>query len=499
MARAVKRTVKQWAALITADWRSSLKGIIAAGKHLAAAKAQLNHGQFGQLETQLPFSARTAQRLIAIAADDRLTNPTHASLLPPHWATLYELTQLSDKEFEGRIADGTIKPEMERAAIVQIAKIKGRAERELTLAMTTDSISKSRSSEMSKEDWPRYGGIDGLRVGRAAEHIVCADGLMRGWNAFLAGQGTPYDVVFEKEGRMLRLQIKASQVARNVNSQGLNERIAYSFSARRRGKNGQGRLSNDHADLIACVALDIGAIAYLPVADCSTTIQLEPHEVRENGYIRSYERPIGKYPLETAIAKLDNEHHYVALKKIFPPFPRRLFNVIYADCPWNFGTWSEQGKDRSADNHYPTLDTEILCGIGPYVPAADEAVLFLWATAPMLPDAMRVMQAWAFIYKSCIAWEKDRIGTGFWARNKHELLLIGTRGSIPAPAPGSQPVSVIEAPLEKHSQKPAIFAEMIERLFPNCSKLEMFARGSARPGWAAWGNEAEETTKEAAE
>jgi N6-adenosine-specific RNA methylase IME4 len=123
------------------------------------------------------------------------------------------------------------------------------------------------------------------------------------------------------------------------------------------------------------------------------------------------------------------------------------------------------------------------------VPAADDCVLFLWATVPMLPEAIDVMKAWGFTYKSAIAWVKDKAGTGYWVRGQCELLLIGTRGNVPVPVPGEQPPAIIEAPRGRHSEKPAIFAEHIERLFPNTPKLEMFAR-KARPGWDVWGNEA---------
>jgi len=165
------------------------------------------------------------------------------------------------------------------------------------------------------------------------------------------------------------------------------------------------------------------------------------------------------------------------------------FGVIYADPPWRFEPYSrDTGMDRAADNHYPTMDVEAICRME--VPAADDCALFLWATAPMLPEALAVMFAWGFEYKSQIIWAKDRIGTGYWARNKHEILLIGTKGSIPAPAPGTQPESVIVAPVGVHSAKPELFAEMIERLFPNLPKIEMFARTS-RPGWQGWGAEAD--------
>lgn len=165
-----------------------------------------------------------------------------------------------------------------------------------------------------------------------------------------------------------------------------------------------------------------------------------------------------------------------------------VYSVLYADPPWRFEPRSrDTGLDRAADNHYPTMTVQDICALA--VPAADDAVLFLWATAPMLREAFSVIDAWGFFYKSHFIWAKDRIGTGYWARNRHELLLIATRGNIPAPAQGQQFESVIAtARTDDHSVKPAIFAEMIEQMFPNASLLEMFAR-SPRVGWDVWGNE----------
>jgi N6-adenosine-specific RNA methylase IME4 len=167
----------------------------------------------------------------------------------------------------------------------------------------------------------------------------------------------------------------------------------------------------------------------------------------------------------------------------------KLYGVIYADPPWRFEPYSrESGMDRAADNHYPTLSVEGINILD--VPAADDAVLFMWATVPMLPQALQLMELWGFDYKSHCVWVKDRPGTGFWFRNTHELLLVGTRGDLPAPAPGTQYASVIEAAVGEHSAKPAAFAEMIEELFPSLPAVELFARGP-RLGWDVWGNEAE--------
>jgi len=165
----------------------------------------------------------------------------------------------------------------------------------------------------------------------------------------------------------------------------------------------------------------------------------------------------------------------------------KLYNVIYADPPWSFEPYSEAtGMDRAADNHYPTMSTEEICAIK--VPATDDCVLFLWRTAPMNVEALEVMKAWGFTYRTEFIWAKDRIGTGYWNRNKHEVLMVGTRGHIPAPAQGEQFDSVIAQAKASHSAKPALFAEMIEQMFPSASLLEMFAR-SSRAGWDVWGNQ----------
>ena len=176
--------------------------------------------------------------------------------------------------------------------------------------------------------------------------------------------------------------------------------------------------------------------------------------------------------------------------------PEARFGVIYADPEWQFGTWSENGMDRSADNHYPTSGLDAIKDRNVGSLAADDCVLFLWATVPMLPQAIEVMAAWGFAYKSHMIWAKDRIGTGYWFRNQHELLLVGTRGKVPAPAMGEQFPSVIEAPVGAHSAKPEKFYEVIEAYFPTLPKIELNAR-QAREGWVRWGYEApEENTQE---
>jgi N6-adenosine-specific RNA methylase IME4 len=145
--------------------------------------------------------------------------------------------------------------------------------------------------------------------------------------------------------------------------------------------------------------------------------------------------------------------------------------------------------DRSADNHYATSTIEMIKAIDVASIAAPDCALFLWATAPMMPQALEVMLAWGFEYKSQWLWDKEVPGSGYWNRNRHELLLVGTRGAVPCPAQGTQYSSVMVERKRAHSVKPEWAYELIESHFPNLPKIELFAR-RARPGWDRWGAEA---------
>jgi N6-adenosine-specific RNA methylase IME4 len=188
--------------------------------------------------------------------------------------------------------------------------------------------------------------------------------------------------------------------------------------------------------------------------------------------------------------KRDAREQTLAAKQLV--LPNKRYGVIVADPEWRFEPWSRHtGLDRAADNHYSTSCTEVIAARDVQSIAADDCVLFLWATGPMLPHALLIMATWGFNYKSHYVWGKDKVGTGFWNREKHELLLIGTRGNVPCPAPGTQWDSLIMAPRGRHSAKPECFLDMIEQYFPTLPKIELNRRGAPRPGWDAWGNEAD--------
>lgn len=166
-----------------------------------------------------------------------------------------------------------------------------------------------------------------------------------------------------------------------------------------------------------------------------------------------------------------------------PEPPTGKYRVLYADPPWQY---SNSGFNQSAESHYPTMSQRELCALPIRDLAMDHSVLFLWATSPLIPEALEVMKAWGFEYKASRVWIKDRApGIGWFIRTRHELLLIGVRGS--GMHPSEKLDSIIEAGVTRHSAKPhGVYAD-IERCYEG-PYIELFARNE-REGWQAWGNE----------
>lgn len=165
----------------------------------------------------------------------------------------------------------------------------------------------------------------------------------------------------------------------------------------------------------------------------------------------------------------------------------KKYGVLYGDCPWQYTNKNTGGSMKSgASNKYPTMSTDELCALK--VPSDKNAVLFLWVTNPFLEDGLRVMKAWGFKYKTTITWRKIMsLGMGFWWRGQCEFLLFGVKGKVKAFR--MQECNIIQCKAEKHSQKPELFRQLIERAtlhMPN--KLELFARKESE-GWDVFGNE----------
>lgn len=193
-----------------------------------------------------------------------------------------------------------------------------------------------------------------------------------------------------------------------------------------------------------------------------------------------------------ALKKASRASRMSKLAKKLMKWPTKKYAVIYADPEWKWEAWSEKGLDAtSADNHYPTRVVDEIKKRPVETIAADDCVLFLWSTVPMLPQGLEVMKAWGFNYVSNFCWDKVKAGTGYWNRNRHETLLIGTRGKIPAPLEGTQFESVVVIKATEHSRKPEKFREIIDTYFPDLPKIELNFRGTKAPkGWDVWGDEA---------
>ncbi len=174
----------------------------------------------------------------------------------------------------------------------------------------------------------------------------------------------------------------------------------------------------------------------------------------------------------------------------------KKYNVILADPPWSFRAWSNKGMGRSAEQHYPTMRLEDIKALPVSDLAAEDCVLFLWATFPMLKEALEVAEAWGFVYKTvAFTWVKENRkspglfwGLGYWTRANAEVCLLATRGS---PKRQSAAVhQVILSPVERHSKKPDEVRERIVTLMGDVPRVELFARQQT-PGWDVWGNEVE--------
>ncbi len=171
------------------------------------------------------------------------------------------------------------------------------------------------------------------------------------------------------------------------------------------------------------------------------------------------------------------------------------FGAIYADPPWSFKVYSGKGKSRSAENHYDTMNQAGIEALAEHVEklAMKNCALFLWAVMPQLPEALKVIEAWGFTYKTVgFTWVKQnkvgpgfKWGMGYWTRSNAEICLLATKGSPTRMAKDVE--QLVIAPVGAHSAKPSIVQDRIEWLVPG-PYLELFARRKCK-GWMVWGND----------
>jgi N6-adenosine-specific RNA methylase IME4 len=178
----------------------------------------------------------------------------------------------------------------------------------------------------------------------------------------------------------------------------------------------------------------------------------------------------------------------------FDAIPRFKYDLICADPPWRFETYSAKGKlKKSAELHYKTWTLDEISALPLADLASLNAALFLWATVPMLQEALAMMSGWGFTYKSNIAWGKYNhatgkvaFGTGYRIRNAHEHLLIGVRGN---PKNTASERSLILSRVREHSRKPDEAAELMERWLPGARRIDLFGGRTTRPDWDSFGDQ----------
>lgn len=171
----------------------------------------------------------------------------------------------------------------------------------------------------------------------------------------------------------------------------------------------------------------------------------------------------------------------------------KSYSVIYVDPPWRY---RQKNINGAVERHYPTMSIEELCALAVAGIAARDCALFMWATFPQLPEALRLIRAWGFQYKTvAFVWLKQNrkspgwfYGLGFWTRGNAELCLLATRGHPKRKSAGIH--QFIISPIEQHSKKPDIARDKIVALMGDVPRIELFAR-QATEGWDVWGNEVE--------
>lgn len=211
------------------------------------------------------------------------------------------------------------------------------------------------------------------------------------------------------------------------------------------------------------------------LADNKEVVEQVKAEAKENDDLPTRTEVLKK------VAELKKEKRNEELKNRKIEMPDDVYQVVYADPPWEY---TNSGFTMSAENQYPTMPTDKIKEIK--IKTDNNAVCFLWVTNPLLPDGLEVLKAWGFEYKTNLVWTKSRHTAGFYVFGQHELLLIGVKGSL-LPI-GEKPKSIILGENKVHSKKPEEVYSIIETMYPGLKKIELFAR-SEKEGFESWGNQ----------
>lgn len=169
----------------------------------------------------------------------------------------------------------------------------------------------------------------------------------------------------------------------------------------------------------------------------------------------------------------------------------KKYNIIYADPPWSYNDKKCLG---GAEKIYSCMSLNDICNLSVPDICADNCILFLWATYPMIREALQVIDAWGFTYKTIgFNWiklsstgNKLSFGLGRYTRGNSEPLFIGVKGKINCICHNMNEVLCV--PNLRHSEKPDVFRRKIVELVGDLPRCELFAR-TKPDGWDVWGNE----------
>ena len=176
------------------------------------------------------------------------------------------------------------------------------------------------------------------------------------------------------------------------------------------------------------------------------------------------------------------------------PFPKKKYSIIYADPPWDYKGQLQHtgsgGKDSGgAIRHYPTVPVSEMKTWDVTSISEENCLLFMWSSSPHLDQAIQLGKAWGFRWATvAFVWDKQRPNPGFYTMSQCELCLVFRRGKIPQPRGARNMRQLIQVKRTRHSEKPDTVRERIEKMFPQQSKIELFAR-KRHQGWDAWGLE----------
>jgi N6-adenosine-specific RNA methylase IME4 len=232
-------------------------------------------------------------------------------------------------------------------------------------------------------------------------------------------------------------------------------------------------------------ALEMSGLSDSP----ATNVASEPLDVLSGLAIDEQAREAAERESQREAMRAQRKTHQekVREERVTTPLPDGKFSLIYADPPWRYE--HVKTESRAIENQYPTMSLDEICAL--QVPAADDSVLFLWATSPKLAEAMRVIESWGFTYRTCAVWDKEQIGMGYYFRQQHELLLVAAKGQAPVPEPSTRMPSVFRSKRSAHSEKPTFIYGYLEAMYPEFGKsdrVELFTR-EEHPGWTQWSNE----------